>query len=107
MFFWISLTRTWSTSLPSTNQYELMLLGFPRHALLLILDDAFVWNFESEFWFTAKSHIQLCECVHSPLYLLGYHVGVCTDLLKVSLLQRAIACFLTFRGLLTQNVVLM
>ena len=25
--------------------YELMLLGFPRHAHLLILDDAFVWNF--------------------------------------------------------------
>ena len=43
--------------------YELMLLGFPRHALLLILDDAFVWNFESEFLFTAKCHFQLFESV--------------------------------------------
>ena len=43
--------------------YELMLLGFPRHALVLILDDAFVWNFESEFWFIAKYYFQLCESV--------------------------------------------
>ena len=44
----ISPTRTWSTSLLSTNHqmYELMLLGFPRHALLLIVDDAFVWNLD-------------------------------------------------------------
>ena len=28
--------------------YELMLLGFPRHVLLLILDDACVRNFEPE-----------------------------------------------------------
>ena len=56
MLFLISLTRTLSTSLLSTNHqmYELMLLGFPRHALVLILDDAFVWNFESEFRFIAK-----------------------------------------------------
>ena len=42
--FLIYLTRTWSTSLLSTNRqmYELMLLGFHRHAVLLILDDAFV-----------------------------------------------------------------
>ena len=39
-------TRTCSTNVHSTNcqMYELMLLGFPRHAVLLILDDAFVWN---------------------------------------------------------------
>ena len=40
----ISLTGTWSTILLFTNHqmYELILLGFPRHALVLILDDAFV-----------------------------------------------------------------
>ena len=47
----ISPTRTCSTSLLSTKcqMYELMLLGFPRHALLLILDDAFVWNLNLRF----------------------------------------------------------
>ena len=47
----ISPTRTCSTSLLSTNcqMYELMLLGFPRHALLLILGDAFVWNLHLRF----------------------------------------------------------
>ena len=56
MSFLISLIRTWSTNLLSTNHqmYELMLPGFQRHALLLILDDASVWIFESEFWFTAN-----------------------------------------------------
>ena len=45
--FSIFLTRFWSTSLLSTNHqmYELILLGFPRHARRLILDDAFVWKF--------------------------------------------------------------
>ena len=67
--FWsISLNRTWSSSLISTNHqmYELLLLGFPRHALVLILDDAFVWSFESELWFIAKYYFQLCESVYNP-----------------------------------------
>ena len=43
-FFLISLTKTWSTSLLSTDHQmcELILLGFPRRDLVLILDDAFV-----------------------------------------------------------------
>ena len=51
-FILISPTRTWSTSLHSTNHqmYELMLLGFPRHNLLI-------------FDFTAKDHEQQrCHC---------------------------------------------
>ena len=41
----------------------------------LILDDAFAWIFESEFWFIAKNYFQLCESVYklvplaSPSYL--------------------------------------
>ena len=40
--------RIWSTSLLSTNHQmcDLVLLGFPRHAPLLILDHASVWSFE-------------------------------------------------------------
>ena len=112
----ISHTRTWSTSLLFTNRqmYELMLLGFPRHALFLILDDAFVWNFESEFWFTANCHFQLPESVYKlvrlpplPLYSLEFYAGVCNELLKLCLVQLASACFMIFlRGLLTQSVVL-
>ena len=65
MFFLISLTRIWSTIFLYTNHqmYELFLLGFQRHALVLILDDAFVWSFESEPWFIAKYYFQLCESV--------------------------------------------
>ena len=92
--------------------YEFMLLGFPKHALLLILDDALVWNFESECWFTANCHFLLFESVyklvHTPLYSLEYHVGVCNGLLKFCFMQLATACIMTFpSGLLTQNVVLM
>ena len=85
IFLLISLTRTWSTSLLSTNHqmYELILLGFPRHARPPFLDDAFVWNFESEFWFIANCHFQLLEsvctilrsyfleCVHFTVLLFG------------------------------------
>ena len=55
----------------STNcqMYEVMLLGFPRLALLVILDDDFLWNFESEFQFTAKYHFQLCESVYTSCYI--------------------------------------
>ena len=77
-------------------------------------------NFESEFWSIAKCYHQLCESVcttnspsfslsmyTSPSHSLGYHVGVCNELLKFCLMQLAIACFITFlRGLLTQTVVL-
>ena len=46
-------TKNWNNKklMLSTDRKmcEWMLLGFPTHALLLILDDAFVWNFESEF----------------------------------------------------------
>ena len=65
MFFLISLTRTWSTIWVSTNHqmYQFILHGFPRHALVLILDDAFVWSFESEFWFIANYFLKLCESV--------------------------------------------
>ena len=70
-FFLISLTRTWSTCLLSTNHQmnELMLLDFPRHALILSLDDAFVWNFESEFRFTTNYYFQLFECVFTHHYV--------------------------------------
>ena len=105
----ISPTNTWSTNLLSTNRqmYELMLLGFPRHALLLILDDAFVWNFESECRFTANCHVQLFESAHTPCYFfLEYRVGVCNELHKFCLMQLAMAGFMNFlRGFLTQNVV--
>ena len=50
--------------------YELMLLGFPRHALLLILDDAFVWNFESECRFTANCHFQCVRVCTTPRRIL-------------------------------------
>ena len=73
-------------------QGSLMLLSFPRHALFLILDDACVWNFESQFWFTANCHFQLRESVcttfpsysslrvhTSPSYSLEFHVGVCNE----------------------------
>ena len=96
----ISLTRTYSTNLLSNNcqMYELILLGFPRHARRLILDDAFVWNFESEF---------LCNPSHSPSYSLKCHVDVCNELLEFCLMKLAIACIMNFlRGLLTQTVVL-
>ena len=61
-----------------------MLLGFPRHALLLILDNAFMWNFESEeFRFTASCHFLFFESVyklvHSLLCSLEYHAGVCNE----------------------------
>ena len=56
----------------------------PRHALVLILDDAIVWNFESEFWFIAKYSFQLCEIVCTPTTScsLECHVDVCNELLK-------------------------
>ena len=67
-FFLISLNWTWSSSLLSTSHqmHELILVGFARHALVLILDDAFVWSFESELWFIAKYYFQLCESVYKP-----------------------------------------
>ena len=43
-----------------------MRLGFPRHALVLILDDACVCNFEPEFRFIAKYYIQMYESVCTP-----------------------------------------
>ena len=73
-------------------QGSLMLFSFPRHALFLILDDACVWNFGSQFWFTANCHFQLRESVcttfpsysslrvhTSPSYSLEIHVGVCNE----------------------------
>ena len=58
----IPTTKTCSTSLLSTNcqMYELMLLGFPRHALHLILDVAFVWNLNLRFGLP-RSTISNCE----------------------------------------------
>ena len=52
-----------------------MLLGFPRHALLLILDDAFVWNFVSPF--ITNCHFQMCESVCTTLvFLESVHLSV-------------------------------
>ena len=98
IFFWISLTRTLSTSLLSTNHQmcELMLLGFPRHALVLILDDAFV-----EFWIWVPVHREVVfpivwerlynppsyslRVYTAPSYSLEFQVGICNELLEFGL----------------------
>ena len=67
-----------------------MLLGFPKHALFLVLDDAFVWSFETEFSIISNSVRALVQ----PPVVFPESVHL--------------ACFMTFlRGLSTQNVVLM
>ena len=56
----ISPTKTLSTTLLSNDHRERMLLGFPRHALLLIFGDAIVWNLNLRFG-SPRSTIPNCE----------------------------------------------
>ena len=56
----ISSTKTLSTNLLSTDHHQWMLLGFPRHALLLIFDEAIVLNLNLKFGLP-RSTISNCE----------------------------------------------
>ena len=56
----ISPTKTLSTNLLSTDHHQWKLLCFPRHALLLIFGDAFVWKLNLRFSLP-RSAISNCE----------------------------------------------
>ena len=121
VFSLISLTRTWSTSLLSTNHQmcELILLRFPRHALFWfsMMPLCGVLNLRS-----GSSRSSISNCVrafaqppvifHESVHLSTVFFGMsCRSLRWVawifSYATLAVACFMNFlRGLLTQTVVL-
>ena len=79
VFFLISLTRTWSTSLLSTNHqmYELILLRFPRHAL---------------FWFLMMPLCRVWEC--TPLHCILWNVMQKSAMSCLNLLYATRNCLL-------------
>ena len=90
-------TSTCSTGWLSINHNKWRLLGFPRHALLLIFDDAFVWTLSN----CVRSMLAIRASLRSSrqLLLLEKICGFCPASLFMQIMARVVSFSLFRRGI--------
>ena len=90
-------TRTCSTGWLSINHNKWRLLGFPRHAFLLIFDDAFVWTLSN--CVRSLLAIRASQRSSRQLLLLDIICGFCPASLFMQIMARVVSFSLFRRGI--------